>query len=84
MISLVNLDPEVDISLTARVRGFEMGRIEGRRLSGEQMDSHNTFLEPDTVKPESISATTDDELLRVTLPARSVVILDIERESSHP
>jgi alpha-N-arabinofuranosidase len=43
------------------------------------MDAQNTFDAPDTVRPQAFSgATIADGKLSLTLPAKSVVVLDLE------
>jgi alpha-N-arabinofuranosidase len=47
-------------------------------LSGDAMDAHNTFERPETVKPAPFTgARVTSGQLTVTLPAHSVVVLEL-------
>ena len=80
-ISLVNLSPETDVSLAARVDGFVARDVSGKVLTGEEIDAHNTFATPNAVRPMPIRVSIEDDYLRLTLPAKSVVVLSVQRSS---
>jgi alpha-N-arabinofuranosidase len=53
--------------------------VAGRILTAPAIDAHNTFAAPDAVKPVAFSgATLKGDTLRITLPAKSVVVLTLE------
>jgi len=76
VLGLVNADPasahEVDLS------AFGAKHATGRVLTGASMDAHNTFDAPDTVKPEAFRADAGRKGLVLTLPARSVMVLELK------
>ena len=76
-LSLVNLDPENPSEINATIDGMAISTATGRSLEGESMDSHNTFDSPSSVSPSAIAATTNENSFRITLPARSVTVLQI-------
>ena len=52
--------------------------VSGRVLTAAALDAHNTFAQPDAVKPSAFNgAQLSGESLKVTLPAKSVVILEL-------
>lgn len=78
-IALVNVDPNHTVSVAAKLSGVSIASAKGRVLTGPAVNSHNTFEQPDAVKPVSFSgATVEGGGLKVALPARSVVMLDLQ------
>jgi len=77
-ISLVNIDPDNAISVSMELRGTDVKRTKGTVLTSKEMNSHNTFENPQEVIPIDF----DDfkiqkDRIEVHLPARSVVVLEI-------
>ena len=78
-VSLVNLDPHRDQQVVARLAGATANRVTGRVLTATDMDAHNTFQNPDAVRPMAFSGFSfKDHNLSLALPAKSVVVLEIE------
>jgi alpha-N-arabinofuranosidase len=78
-LSLVNTLPARDESITCDVRGLKVKSVSGRILTGPAITSHNTFQAPEVVKPEPFQgARVVDGKLQIELPARSVVMLELE------
>jgi alpha-L-arabinofuranosidase len=78
-VSLCNLDPRRPVTLSGLVRGSRVGRVSGRALTGESMSQHNTFAEPRHLEAAPLrSVEVTEEGFVVTLPARSVVVLELE------
>lgn len=79
-ISLCNIDPhqQVDVSLGLRGLGG-MLNVSGRVLTHTDMNAHNTFGQPENVKPQSFSGVTSvsEDGLQATLPPMSVVVLTL-------
>jgi alpha-N-arabinofuranosidase len=74
-LSIVNLDPNRSASLAVTPSG---GRTTGRVLTAEAMNAHNTFEQPNQVKPVPFTAIdADAETLSLIVPAKSVVVLEI-------
>jgi alpha-N-arabinofuranosidase len=78
-LSLVNIDPEETIPVTAELRGTEVDQVSGTILASEAMNSHNTFENPDEVVPAGFNdARLRGDVLHLELPPRSVVVLELE------
>lgn len=78
-LSLVNLDPRHDLPVTVTLAGAEAKTVTGRVLTGASMDAHNTFENPDAVKPASFPGfERKGGDIALALPARSVVIMEIQ------
>lgn len=77
-LSLCNLDPHRSLSLSCEIRGAAMTEVDGQVLTAEAMQAHNTFEQPDAVKPCSFDgAKIEGERLSVNLPSKSVVVLSL-------
>ena len=77
-VTLVNLDPQRARTVQAEVRGQKVSGVTGRILTGGTMNAHNTFERPDAVQPaEFRNARLAGNVLRIELPARSVVALQL-------
>ena len=90
-ISLCNLDPKNPAEIVCKFQGTrpasppEVGRIEpavsrsGRVLTADAMAAHNTFDNPEAVRPAAFyEYKLRGDTLRVTLPSKSVVVLEIK------
>ncbi len=78
-ISLVNIDPGVPRDVTIELRGELFTAVTGRILVSGKIQDHNTFDDPDRVKPaEFKGARIEDGLLRLRLPPCSVVVLALK------
>jgi alpha-N-arabinofuranosidase len=79
-ISLVNIDPAQKQDITVELRGAACTSVSGRILVSGKVQDHNTFDEPDRVKPaEFRGARFDGADLHVQLPSCSVVVLTLHR-----
>lgn len=77
-ISLANLNPNKEIILTCPVIGETFKTITGEVLTSGQMNAFNTFEKPEVVKPASFKGfKMKDGVLTVTMPAKSVVVLEL-------
>jgi alpha-N-arabinofuranosidase len=78
-VSLVNAHATQAASVSCELAGVTATTVKGRILTNEKLDAHNTFAEPDRVKPAEFSgAKLADGKLTVDLPPRSVVVLSLE------
>ena len=78
-VTLTNFDPNQARTITTDIRGVDVSRVTGRILTAPTISAHNTFDQPDTVRPADFNeARFAGETLTVTLPAKSVVVLEIE------
>jgi alpha-N-arabinofuranosidase len=77
-LSLCNLHHEDAAELTIDLRGATASSVKGRILTSPAMNTHNTFEKPNQISPTEFN---DCKLLKtgltVTLPARSVAVLEI-------
>ncbi|HEY1922026.1 MAG TPA: alpha-N-arabinofuranosidase [Tepidisphaeraceae bacterium] len=78
-VSIVNLDVNRAAEVSARINGFRGRTVAGRVLTAEAMNARNTFEQPNAVTATKFSGfeTTDDGML-LRLPAKSVVVLEIQ------
>ncbi len=77
-VTLCNLDPNKAQDLACEIQGFKAKSVSGRILTSTDMTAHNTFEKPETVKPaEFKGARLDGAGLKVTLPPKSVVVLEL-------
>ena len=78
-VALTNLDPDTPAQVSARIVGARAGGVSGRVLTAPSITAHNTFDAPETVKPVPFrGARLDGDSLRVELPAKSVVVLQLQ------
>ena len=78
-VTLCNLNPNQSVEVPCELQGARARKISGRILTAPEMNAHNTFDQPDAVKPAEFNAfkVTDNGFV-TTLPARSVVVLEVE------
>ena len=78
-VSLVNTDPNRALDVALNISGITAKGVTGRVLTAQAMNAHNTFAQPEAVKPAAFSgARIDGNSLRVQLPAKSVVVLELK------
>ncbi|WP_279390761.1 alpha-N-arabinofuranosidase [Alkalihalobacillus sp. LMS39] len=79
-ISLCNLNHKEESQITIELRGLKgnMQEVSGRVLTATERNAHNTFENPENVKPTSLdSIEVKGEMLTVTLPQTSVAIISL-------
>jgi len=78
-ISLCNLDPLNKGELLCQFKGFKPKKVTGTILTDEDINAHNSFERPEALKPAPFTgAKITDGKLRATLPAKSVVVLEVQ------
>lgn len=78
-ITFTNADPVRENELNIEIRGSQPGEVTGTVLTGKALSAHNTFDNPDAVKPVPFyGAKLVRGLLSVKLPASSVVVLALK------
>ncbi len=78
-ITLCNLNPQAEAELNCDLRGAKAQKISGRVLTAGTITAHNTFDQPENVKPAEFSGCKSSEGgFTATLPPRSVVVLEVE------
>jgi alpha-N-arabinofuranosidase len=78
-ISICNLNPKEPADLECSLQGYKAQKVTGRILTAETMNAHNTFENPDAVKPVGFSgAEIKDGKITAAIPSKSVVVLEVE------
>ncbi|MFR9712302.1 alpha-N-arabinofuranosidase [Paenibacillus sp. MB22_1] len=79
-LSFCNLQPHANTQVTIDIRGLAGSSlaVTGTTLTGDSIDAHNTFAQPEAVKPQPFeSFQLDGGKLTVDLPAKSVTTLEL-------
>jgi alpha-N-arabinofuranosidase len=78
-VSLCNLNPDQPAEVACDLQGAKAQKISGRVLTAPEMNAHNTFDQPDNVKPSEFNAfkVTENGFV-TTLPPKSVVVLELK------
>ncbi len=78
-ITLCNLHPNEDVSINCELRGCTARNVSGRILTADKINEHNTFDEPERVKPTSFNSyNITGQGLDIKMPSKSVIVLSIE------
>ena len=77
-ISLVNIDANKPQEISVNLKGIKASGVTGRILASAKMQDHNTFDNPNKIKPAPFTgAKLNGDNLTVTLPPVSVVVLEM-------
>ena len=78
-LSVANLHATLAAPLLCPFQGWTPRRASGRVLTADAINAHNTFDQPDRVRPVALDVVTVvDGQVRVVLPPRSVAVLELE------
>jgi alpha-N-arabinofuranosidase len=78
-ISLVNIDLKKPQPVSIDVSKYKLTTVSGRILASGNINDHNTFEAPEKVKPAKFNdAVVKNNILSVTLPPFSVVVLELK------
>ncbi len=78
-ISLTNVDLQNAQEVSITLQGINAKQVSGEILTSANIADHNTFDKPDKVKPIVFSgATINGNTLKVKLPAKSIVTLELQ------
>jgi alpha-N-arabinofuranosidase len=78
-ITLVNIDPNKEQIIEPEFRGVTLKTVSGKILTSTKINDYNTFERPNTVTVKDFKgAKLSKGSLSVTLPAKSVVMLELE------
>ncbi|MCX7798033.1 MAG: alpha-N-arabinofuranosidase [Melioribacter sp.] len=78
-ISLVNIDSNKGKDVQIEIRGQKISSVSGRILTSQKVQDHNTFENPDKIKPKVFTnAKLSNNVLNVQLPPFSVVVLEVK------
>lgn len=77
-VGLANADPNKPQTISVSLKGVSATTVQGKVLSAGAMNALNDFNAPSTVAPAAFTgAQLQGDVLTVTLPAKSVVMLDL-------
>ena len=77
-ITLCNTDPNADKPVVCEVRGRDISSVSARVLTAGAITAHNTFEDPEAVRPVPFEgASLQDQTVELTMPARSVMVLEL-------
>jgi len=79
-LSLANLNPGKQVSVTCPLIGEAYKKVTGEILTASAMNAFNSFDKPDIVKPADFTGfTMKDGILTVSMPSKSVVVLELSK-----
>jgi len=77
-ITLCNIDPENPVTLDCKLEDAAAKKVTGQILTHDDINAHNAFDRPDAMRPAVFNgAKIKDGTLTVTMPAKSVVVLEV-------
>ncbi len=79
VVELTNLNPEKPVSINAAIAGFAVKSAAGETLTAPEVDSINTFDQPDMVMPKAVFANVTNGNLSITLAPKSVTVLTLQK-----
>jgi alpha-N-arabinofuranosidase len=75
-VSIVNAHAKETVNLACKLEDVDASKVSGRILTSDELDGHNTFDEPERIKPTSFDgASLEGDKLTAEIPPRSVVVL---------
>lgn len=78
-ISITNIDSKKEQTVSIDLRGSKVSAVSGRILTSGKLQDHNSFEEPNKIKPVVFKgATLSANTLKVILPPFSVVVLEVK------
>ncbi|MGV3658306.1 MAG: alpha-N-arabinofuranosidase, partial [Chitinophagaceae bacterium] len=78
-VSLVNIDAAKPQKIIINIDGANFKSVSGRILSSPKLQDHNTFEQPEKIKPLAFTgAKISGNKLEITLPPASVVVLQLQ------
>jgi alpha-N-arabinofuranosidase len=76
-LTLVHTHVHESAEVAVRLRGGSAAEVRQTVLTHEKLNAHNTFAEPDVVKPRPATAEARGSEVRIVLPPASVTRLDV-------
>jgi alpha-L-arabinofuranosidase len=77
-LALVNTDPHKAVDVAVNVAGTKLKGAAGKVLTSATMDAHNTFQDPQAIKPAAISARAAGGKLSINVSAKAVMVVALE------
>lgn len=79
-VSLTNIDFKKSHEVVINLRGEDYTKLSGQILASSNISDHNTFEQPNKVAIKDFSsAKLDEGMLKLTIPAYSVVVLNLKK-----
>ncbi|HEY7808047.1 MAG TPA: alpha-L-arabinofuranosidase C-terminal domain-containing protein [Croceibacterium sp.] len=78
-LSLVNLDPAAGATVRVTLPQGRFGKAAGQVLTAPNVNSVNTFDQPNTVAPRPIAGKVAGGVMTIDLPAKSIAMIALER-----
>ena len=78
-LSLVNLDPAAGETVRVTLPEGRFGHASGQVLTAPNVNSVNTFAQPNTVTPKPIAGKVAGGVMTIELPAKSVAMIALDR-----
>ncbi len=77
-ITLANVDLDNNQEITLDLNNRKISKVSGRMLTSRSVNDHNTFDNPELVKPVAFTgAKVEKGLVKINLPAKSIVVLEV-------
>ena len=77
-ITICNLDPSSPAELECKIDGIDVQSVEGRVLTSDKMNTHNTFENPEAIEPVKLKGiVVNGDMITVSLPAKSVSVIQV-------
>jgi len=78
-VSLTNINSKKEETISITIEGEKYSAVTGRILTSSKLQDHNTFEQPEKIKPQIFKgASLKGNLLNVKLPPFSVVVLELK------
>jgi alpha-N-arabinofuranosidase len=77
-LALVNTDPHKPVDVAVNVAGAKVKAATGKVLTSATMDAHNTFQNPQVIKPATFSTRAAGGKLSINVPAKAVMVVALE------
>ncbi len=78
-VSVVNLDPDRDASMTLALNGIMASSASARVLTADAMDAHNDFDAPQRLAPRELQGVSiRNGNVKLTIPAKSVTVVELK------
>ena len=78
-LSLVNRDPDSRAEIGIEIEGADIAGATGQLLTGPELDSRNTFDDPDAIGPGALTARATRGRLTIELPPKSVAVVALDK-----
>jgi alpha-N-arabinofuranosidase len=77
-LSVCNVDPREKAELTCTLKGMKVEHVTAQTITSEKMNDHNTFENPETVRPKPFNNLSwEGENLKMELAPKSITVLQV-------